>query len=187
MCYNLGEKLQLYAQDGCTGNVSELTVMNIGLTAVSSTRDNTFVQRLWDSQCASGIETWSALRLFLFCSFSIIAVFLIFATKYSSERVGALVLGQSCLDHMPHNFGLNASFRAHTKQFPLTFCLSSFRRCQWWPPPSLSPSFCWFSCWLSPPLARRGTAKATGRCWGEYQAMSRMGQEITLSMGTASG
>lgn len=46
MCYNLDEKLQLNTQDGFTGNVTELTVMNIGLTAVSSTRDNTFEQRL---------------------------------------------------------------------------------------------------------------------------------------------
>lgn len=46
MYYNLGGKITVKSQDGCTGHVSELTVMNIGLTAVSSTRSRTFLLRL---------------------------------------------------------------------------------------------------------------------------------------------
>lgn len=66
---------------------------------------------------------------------------------------------------------------------------SPLRRCQRWPPPSLSPFWrCWWwFCWSSPLHARRGTARARGRCWKGHRATLQTGQGTTPSMATASG
>lgn len=72
---------------------------------------------------------------------------------------------------------------------PFSFTLSVllFRLCQWWLPSSLCRSPCCFYCQLSCTVARQGTARATGRSWGDHRAMWQMDPETTPSMGTASG
>lgn len=74
-----------------------------------------------------------------------------------------------------------------TSQITFHFYLPSCRWCQSWPSPSLSPWCWWFCYWLRLPRVRQGTAKATGKCWGDHQATSQTDQETTPSTGTASG
>lgn len=85
MCENLRVRLLLYSWHRFTGNISELTLMRIGLTAVSSIRNSYFLRGYLRLVMCTRHWNLITFKFVLFCSLNSIAVFLILKIESRSE------------------------------------------------------------------------------------------------------